>query len=212
MKIYMYTFYYILEVALQPFERFSSQTDFFNLKRNTIHSILIHITVCRGSLHSVGMGTTHTTSFFYHALHTIIPIFMLRICFPPWPGFIPPILIGLFASVLPGLKPVGFFIIICLPFLAVCFVLARLRIGFASAAAASDPRNDPRRFPRRLASACTVSYVRIPKYRKKGRRRRQNRISVVVRTRDEKEGLGFIYLCLYYVVYNTQDCKETSIS
>ena len=119
-----------------------------------------------------------------------------------------PILIGLFASVLPGLNFVGF--IIRMLFLAVCF--ARLRLGFASAAAASDPRNDPRRFPRRLASACTVSYVRIPKYRKKGRRRRQNRISVVVRTRDEKEGLGFIYLCLYYVVYNTQDCKETSIS
>ena len=48
MKIYMYTFY-ILEVALQSIERFSSQTDFFNLKRNTIHSFLIHITVCRGS-------------------------------------------------------------------------------------------------------------------------------------------------------------------
>jgi len=70
------------------------------------------------------------------------------------------VLIGLFPiSALPGLNVVGF--IICMLFLAVIFVLARLRFGFASAAAASDPR--------RLASACcTVSYIRIPKYRKKG--------------------------------------------
>ena len=142
--------------------------------------------------------TTHAASFFYQALQFIMFLIIWLFIFL-FIRFIPPVLIGMVESVLPGLKVVGSFIIRML-FLAVCF--ARLRLGFASAAAASDPRNDPRRFPRRLASACTVSYVRIPKYRKKGRRRRQNRISVVVRTRDEKEGLGFIYLCLYYVVYN----------
>lgn len=42
---------------------------FLNLKRNTIHSFLNTITVCRGSLVArctplLGMGTTHATSFF----------------------------------------------------------------------------------------------------------------------------------------------------
>ena len=89
-------------VVLQHFERLSSQTDLFNIRRNTIHSVLSNITVCRGSWHSVGMGTAHAT-YFYQKL--LVAPFFTRICITA----VPPVL-GFFIFVrLLLLLPVSFF-------------------------------------------------------------------------------------------------------